>query len=831
MNSLIQDIRYALRQLRNSPGFALVAVITLALGVGANTAMFSIINGVMLRTLPVEDPHRLVVLKAANGGDDIFTNPIWEEVRDNQKAFSGVLAYSEHPIEDRFDLSSGGESHFAQGMWVSGNFFHVLGVSAIQGRVFATEDDQHGGGRSGPVAVISYSFWKRNFPNDSSVIGKTVSLNRHAFEIVGITPPWFTGLDFDHGFDVAIPIGCAPILHSSDRLTLEQRSWWWLRILGRLAPGKTLQQADAQMKAIAPAIFRDTVALDWPKDAQDDYQKSSFALQPVATGFSDAAGRYRTALFTLMAIVGVVLLIACANIANLLLARALARQREFSVKMAIGASRARVIRQLMTESAFLSVTGAGGGFLLALWGSRLLVRWLSTSTHPLDINLSLDSHLLAFTIAVSVLTALLFGLAPALRGTRVELNQMLKDVGSGSLKGSSRFNLGKALVAGQVALSLMLLVGAGLFLGTLRHLLTVDPGFDGHNILLVTADVQQTAIPKSQRVRTYREILEHLRSLPNVVSASSSQIIPISGMGWNEFTYPEGYTSKSQRDTLVFFNRISPEYFKTFKTTLLAGRDFNERDTLNSPRVMIIGETTSRQFFGAANPIGKTIALDEEKPGEKETYQVIGLVRDAKYFGISEGSMRTAYVASAQDQNPGPMIRYEIRTDGPVEALIPSVRSTIAQQNGGVSLEFRNFETQLRESLVQPRVVALLSLIFGSLALLLAIVGLYGITAYAVARRQAEIGIRIALGAQPGTMIWMVMRDMLLMLVAGMTLGLLASLMAGRLVSGLLYGVSPDNPLQLMGAAIALALATALAAYIPARRAASTDPMAAFRCE
>ena len=594
---IFQDVRYALRQLRKSPGFMAVVVFSLALGIGANTAIFSIINAVMLRSLPVEDPHRLVVIKAGESGDDSFTNPIWEQVRDNQKAFSGALAYS----ADRFDLSDGGESHFAQGMWVSSDFFHVLGVPGrfTATNLLTTEDDQHGVGHSGPVAVISYSFWKRNFPGESNIIGKIVSLNRHKFEIIGVTPSWFTGLDVDHGFDVAIPIGCVPILHASDGLTLNDRSWWWLRMLGRLAPGETLQQADARMKAIAPGIYRDTVAADWPKDAQAEFLKSSFSLQPAATGFSEAAGQYRTALFVLMAIVSLVLLIACANIANLLLARGVARQREFSVRMAIGASRGRVIRQLMTESFFLSVLGTGGGFLLAVWGSKLLVHLLSKTDHPLDVNLRPDSHLLAFTIAASLLTAVLFGLAPALRATRIDLNQMLKDNAAGSVKGSSRFNLGKALVTVQVALSLVLLVGAGLFLSTLRNLFAVDAGFNQHQVLAITANLQQAAVPKDQRARTYREILERLRALPNVVSASNSALAPISGMGWNGFVYPEGFAAKSKWDTLSFFNRVSPEYFKTMQTEMLRGRDFNEHDNMSAPKVMIVGETTAHRASSA----------------------------------------------------------------------------------------------------------------------------------------------------------------------------------------------------------------------------------------
>ena len=820
--TLAQDTRYALRTLRANPGFAATAVLSLALGIGANTAIFSILNAVMLRSLPVEDPQRLVQVDSSQGR---FTNPIWEQVRDHQQAFSGALAFS----TDRFDLAAGGESHFAEGLWASGDFFRVLGVPAMRGRVFTADDDLHGGGHAGPVAVISHGFWKRHFASDPDIVGKTIKLNRRPFTIIGVTPPWFTGLDVDKSYDVAIPIGCEPLLHT-DFSTLNARSWWWLRILGRLLPGDTRQQAEARMKALAPEVSRATLPTNWDADGQRQYLRRSFSLRPANTGFSDTGSQYRTALFTLMVVVGLVLLVACANIANLLLARAAARQREISIRMAIGAARRRVMRQLMSESLLLSIMGAVGGLLFAVWGSRLLVRFLSKAGSELQLDTAPDLRVLAFTMGVAVLTGLLFGLAPALRATSVSPNNVLKEHARGMV--GSRFNLGRALVTGQVALSLMLLVGAGLFLGTLRNLLSIDLGFSRHNILLVRAGLMQTNVPKAQRPRVYREIVGRLRAIPGVSSVSSSVLTPIGNDEWDRVVDPEGYSPRGKYDTQVYFNRVSPGYFETMHTPLLLGRDFSEHDDTGAPKVMLIGESAARRFFGQANPIDRTIRVNaEDSHGKKDVYQVIGVVKDAKYQAVNEDLLLSVYVACAQDTDPWPEVTFEVRSERPVEAFIPAVRVAIGEVNRGISLEFRNFETQVDDSLLQPRMVALLSAFFGGLALLLAMIGLYGVTAYGVARRQAEIGIRMALGAQPGSVVWLVLREVAMMLAIGTVLGLGASLAAGRLVAGLLYGVKSYDAAPLAIAATVLGIATGIAAYLPAHRAARLDPMAALREE
>ncbi len=823
IDTAFRDLQYAGRLLRRSPAFTLVAVLSLAFGIGANTAIFTIINAVMLRSLPIEDPSRLVQIK--QGENDALTNPIWEQVRNRNPAFSGVLAYS----EDGFDLADGGESHIAQGVWASGDYFRVLGVPAWKGRVFNNYDDRRG---APALAVISYSFWQSRFGGDPAAVGKTLRLNRHSFEIVGITPPWFTGLNKDHGFEVAVPIACEPLLHA-DHSILDERSTWWLTLLGRLRPEESLTQAAARMKQFAPEVYQATLPANWDPKDRDDYLKSSLTLSPAGGGFSQTGAHYRSALFLLMAIVGLVLLIACANVANLLMARASARQREIAVRMAIGASRFRIVRQLLTESLLLSLLGAAGGLLLALAGSRLLLNLISKTSSPLDIDVSPDLRVFGFAIAVALLTALLFGLAPALRATRIELEQALKENARSAVAGASRFNWGKALIVAQVALSLVLLVGSGLFLGTLRNLLTIDAGFNRQNVLVIDADFQQASVAKTQRVRVYREILDRIRAVPGIVAASSSMHVPISGSATNGFVRPEGFTPVERMDALAFFNRVSPDYFRTLRTPLLLGRDFNAHDDLSGRKVLIINESAARHFFGSLNVVGKIIGV--EQPTDERTvtdlHEVIGVVKDAKYQRLDEKPERTIYMSSAQDADPSPSISYEVRSSGSVERLIPSIRTAIGEVNRGAALQFRNFETQVNDSLLRPRVVALLSTAFGVLALILAMVGLYGVTSFAVSQRRSEIGLRMALGQQRTSVTWLMLRDVMVLLAIGMAVGLAATQASGRFVSSLLYGIRPSDPLHLAGAVLVLAAATVVAAFLPARRAARLDPMAALREE
>jgi predicted permease len=824
--SLAQDVRYGCRSLLAGPGFAAVALLSLGLGIGANTAIFCIVNAVMLRTLPVEDPQRLV--EVGFGSTGFLTNPLWEQIRDHQHAFSGTLAYSPTTL----DLSSGGERKPAQVLWVSGDFFHVLGVPALRGRLIGRSDDVRGGGPAGPVAVISYAFWKSHFAGDPDVLGKTVRLDRHTFTVVGVTPPWFRGLDLDQGYSVAIPIGCEPLLHT-DKSALDERGWWWMRALGRLKPGESLAEAQARMKAISPEIARATLPPHWHPDEAKDYLSRKLQLTPAATGFSSTRDQYRTALFVVLGLVNIVLLIACANVANLLLARATARRREMSIRLAIGAGKWRLIRQLLTESLLLAGGGALLGLVFSIWGSKYLVQLLSTSKNILELDISPDFRVFAFNAAVAIVTALLFGIAPALRAAQADPNESLKTDARGAVPGGSKFTLSKALVSVQVALSLVLVVGAGLFLQSFRKLLRVDPGFNKEHVLLVRTSVPPAQVPVKARAAMFNSILERSRGIPGVLSAAASWRTPISHYFWDERTYPEEWRGTPHgEDTVLYINVVSPGYFRTLETPILAGRDFSSRDTPGSQRVIIVSESAAHHFWPRADPIGKLIGMDHEGSAtQHDEYRVMGVVKDTKYGDLDEAAHRTAYLPFSQNEKPGADMAYEIRSGLPSNTLVPQLRRAIARVNGEISLEFQSLDSQINDSLLQPRVVALLSSGFGLSALLLAAVGLYGVMSYTVARRRNEIGIRIALGAEAHSVVWLVLRDVLVMFGIGLVAGLLASTAAARLASSMLFGVGTNDPATLIASAVVLGSAALIAGFLPARRAARLDPMTALRDE
>jgi predicted permease len=820
-DDVLQDVRYALRALCSSPGFSAIAILSLALGIGANTAIFSLINAVILKTLPVSHPEQLVqlVMKTENG--TTFTNPIWEQVRDRQDVFSGAFAYS--PIQ--LNLAGGGEVRNASASWVSGDFFSTLGVQPLLGRTFTAADDKRG---CPAIAVLSHDFWQREYGGAADVFERRLTLSSHPVRIVGVAPPGFNGIQVGEAVEIYLPL-CAEGTLVRENSALDKRANWWLWVFARLKPGIGEQQALARMNMLAPQLFAATMPAGYPPEAQKFHLDRRFKLLPGAAGYSSIRRDYTAALYALMAAVGVVLLIACANVANLLISRASARRKEIAIRMAIGAGRARLIRQLLTESLLLSSMGAVLGVLFAEWASRMLVRFLDTSNSTVVLDLSIDLRVLAFTMGVAVATGILFGLAPAWQGTHVDPHSAMKATARGVVESHARFGLGKMLVTVQVALSLVLLVGAGLMLKTFAKLATLDTGFDKNQVLLIRVDPRYAGMPLDRRLPLYQELQQRLGAIPGVRSASFADITPVSGSFSNQIVHVEGYVPKSRKDMVVWTNSISPGFFVTMETPLIAGRDFNEHDTLHAPLVAVINESMASKFFGSPlSAVGKTF-----RNGWNEIsgpIQIIGVVKDTKYTSLRAEGEAIAYYPLSQ-LPPMRWANFVLRANGPAASLIPSVKAAVDEVNHDITLQFRTLALQVDESLGRERLLATISGFFGALALGLAVIGLYGVMSYNVARRRNEIGIRMALGAEQARVLGMVLGEVAILIVAGLVLGLAVAVSSTRLLASFLYRLEPNDPTTLVTACVVLAVSAVVAGLLPARRAANLDPMTALREE
>ena len=821
LDPLLQDLRYALRALRSTPGFAAVAILSLALGIGANTAIFSLVDSVILKYLPVNHPEQLVqVVDGDKSGD--YTNPIWEQLRDHQDVFSGAFAYS----ANRFNLARGGEARYARGNLVSGDYFATLGLRTVLGRTLTPSDDKRGCAAN---AVLGYDFWRKEYAASPEVLRQAISLDGHPFQILGVIQPGFTGIDVGSTVDVYIPL-CADALLNPGTARLDGRSFWWLSIIARPKPDLSTEQVQARLKVLAPAVYAATIPPNFEAADQAEYARTTFLTQPAGNGLSSIRTEYQRALWTLMVVAAVVLLIACANVANLLLARAAMRRKEVAIRMALGAGRSRLIRQLLTESLLLSFAGAAFGILFAQWGSRLLLRLLSTTDSAVSLDLALDLRVLGFTIAAATLTGLLFGMAPAWNGTRVDPHVAMKANARGVVDAQTHFGLGKSLVVVQVALSTVLVAGAGLLLNTFLKLTTIDAGFNPDHILLVNVDLRNANYPMERRVAGFEEMLQHLRAVPGVRFASASTFTPVSGGGWNTLVEADGFVAKSLRDAISWMNRVSPGYFEAMGTPFLAGRDFNSHDTLGSPIVGIVDEAMARKFLGGPEKaVGRTFVT---KAGPTPTtIEVIGVVKNTKYRDLRENDPPIIYIAQSQDASPSVTKSFELRVAGPATSVVSAVKESLAQVNPDIMLDFRTLATQVEETLTRERLLATLSGFFGGLALLLATIGLYGVMSYNVARRRGEIGIRMALGAEQSRVLRMVLREVALLIAIGLIVGMGGALATTRFVASFLYGIKSNDPVTLSLAAGVLALVAALAGYLPARRASRLDPMAALREE
>jgi len=827
VSSLVRDLTFALRQMRQTPIVSGVALLSLALGIGANVAIFSLVNALILKPLPVYEPDRLVILgfEGIRGPNTSLTNPQWEYIRDHQEVLVGVGAYG----NPRFNLNSGGETRNAQGLFVSGRFFDTLGVTPQIGRLFTTDDDRRGGGPDGPVAVLSYGFWQREYGGRADVIGQSIQLDGHPFTIIGVSQRDFRGLQIGRAFDIAAPLGTEPIVRGKES-SLDRRSNWWLTVFGRLAPGQTQEQAQARLRDFLPQVREATLPQDWPAIDLKDYLKEPIALVAGGTGVSNLRDRYSRPLYVLLGIVGLVLTIACANMANLLLAQSVARRKELAVRLSLGAGRWRLVRQLLVESLMLSTIGATAGLVIARWGSRAIVAMLSTRTQIVEVNLAMDWRVFAFTTAVGVITGLLFGVAPAFRGTRLTPADALRDHSRGVVSGGGRFQIGHALVAMQVALSFVLVFGSTLFVRTLIALTSQEMGFEASHVLVGNLDLRATGVAPENRLQMFTRVREALAAVPGVEAAAISFVTPVSGSTWNLEINVPGYAANERRG--VLFNGISPNFFKTMATPLLAGRDLADSDRAGAPEVIVVNEAFARKYFNGENPIGRRfdiVGFNERFP--MRHMDIIGMVGDTKYQRLREDAQPIMYGALAQEREINSGARVVARTTGAPFDSRNAIVQAIAGVHKDIAVDLKRLDEDLGANVLQERLVATLSGYFGGLALLLAALGLYGVMSYTVTRRRNEIGIRMALGAEPGKVVGLVLKNVALITVAGLVIGAAAAVGTGRFINTLLYNLAASDKTMILVTAITLAAAAAVAGYLPARRAARIDPMAALREE
>lgn len=839
LDRFAQDIRYGLRQLRLNPGFATVAILSLALGIGANTAMFQLLNAVRLRALPVESPEHLAIINFPPGtnraGDFTsrsasLTFPLYESIRDTQQAFSGVFAWS----AERFNLADGGEARPAEGLYVSKDFFRVLGVAPALGRGLSAEDDA--GACSSNDVVLSHAFFQREFGGDVAALGKDLKLNGRPFRVAGVTPPSFFGVEVGRSFDVVLPLCADALLADDNRGRRHERDGWWLSMMGRLKPGWTTESASAHLRAISPTVAESTLPPTYRADNAEKYLRNTLEAQPGGTGVSGLRRDYERPLWFLLATTGLVLLIACANLANLLLARASVRQREIAVRQALGASRARVVRQLMAESLLLAALGAIGGTILAHLVSRGLVIFLSRPDAPLFVTLGLDWRVLGFTATVGAATCLLFGLMPAVRATRVApAAAMRAGGGRGATEGRERFGLRRAMVVAQVALSLALLVSALLFTRSLRNLLATETGFRAENALAASVFLRAADYAPERRVAIYRELLDRVAAEPGVRAVAHASIMPMSGDGWNESVVVDGAAGGAgEVKNTSWFNRVSKDYFKTMSTPLLVGREFDDRDSKNAAPTAIVNQTFVRTFFGddRQNPVGRNVRVLAEVGKPDQVYQVIGLVADTKYGSLREEQRPIVYVAAAQEEQPGTFATFVVRAEeGRLGDVTTRFKNAAAVVTPSSTLQFRVLDVMIKQSLTRDRLMATLSGGFGLLAALLATFGLYGVMSYDVARRKNEIGIRMALGADGAKIVGLVMREAAYLLVVGLTVGLVITFALTRWAESLLFGLQPNDPLTIGLSVALLSAVAALASFLPASRASRLNPVAALRDE
>jgi predicted permease len=840
IEELSQDLRYAVRTLRMSPAFTIIAALSLALGIGANTAIFSLINALLLRPLPVHEPARLVALgdtsrtgslSEGNVRTDLFSYPLYEQVRDHNQVFTGVFASGR---AGRLAVSAGGSggsktasagAETARGRIVSGNYFSVLGVPAARGRTFTAEEDRAPG--ADPVVVLSDSYWKRRFAGDAGVIGRPITLNGYPFTVIGVAPPGFSGDIVGFPTDLWIPL-MMQLQVNPGRPYLDRWDTSWLLLMGRLKPGASLEQARAEMNSLVPRTVTTFAGSKIPKEILPGPGQTRVEASSGASGFSSLRRQFAQPLFILMIIVGLVLVVACANVANLLLERAMGRQKEIAVRLSVGAGRARLIRQLLTESLLLSGLGGALGILFALWAGPALLR-LAGGSSSVALDLRPDLPILAFTAVLALLTGVAFGLAPARRATRIELAATLKEnarsvMGSG--KGSGRWPAAKLLVVGQFALSLLLLTCAGLFVRTLQNLERLDLGVDRDHLLMLKVDPVAAGYTGDRLMAFPARFVERLKAVPAASMVTYSENGIFSGTESDAGVRLEGVAPGGERGINIAYDRVGPDYFRSLRVPILLGRDVSPQDRENTPLVAVINEALAKRYFPGRNPLGQH--LTNLGPPDV-VYEIVGVARDVRDHELRGAIPPRFYTALAQSKEFASAFNVEIRTQVPA-ALMEPMRQLVREFDPDLAVvELRPLQGMIDDSINHERLIAKLSAVFGVIALVLASIGLYGVVSYTISRRVNEIGIRMALGAQREDVLWMVLRETLLLAFAGVAVGLLFALAAARLVTSLLFGLSGHDPVTLAASTAILVVVALLAGAIPGSRATRVNPTQALR--
>jgi predicted permease len=813
--------------------FASVAVLSLALGIGANAAIFTLINQLILQLLPVEHPEQLVQLTArgnhygSNTGANALSYLMYTDFRDKNQVFRGIFCRHGRT----FSVSLDGRTELVSGEDVSGNYFPVLGVKAALGRVFTSNDDLIQGGH--PVAVLSYGYWKTRFNGDPGILGRKLVVNGYPLTVVGVSQKGFDGLEVGFSPQIRIPMTMHDVTPVDPFPELNNRRRRFVQVYGRLKPGVTLASAKAGLQP----LFHQTLQMEVQMPAfakATAYTKDRFLAMwmdvlPASKGRSQLRRQFSTALLALMAIVALVLLIACSNVANLLIARASSRQKEIALRLALGASRWRLVRQLLVESALLSAIGGAAGLGLAVLMDGALLGFLPAGNTPLTLSSRPDAAVLGFTAAVSLATGLVFGLIPALQATRPQLASTLKDQAS-SVVGGTAVALRKGLVVAQVALSLLLLIGSGLFIQSLKNLKELRPGFQTHNVVTFAVEPTLSGYKTDWTLEYYRQLTDRVKAIPGVSGMALAVVPVLADNEWDNWVTVDGYTAKQGENVDPHMQFCSSEFFETMKIPLLLGRTFDARDDKGAPKVAIVNEKFVKRYIGKANPIGRHVGMGKD-PGTKLDIEIVGVVGDTKYESMRDEVPYEMYIPYRQANFVDGMAAYA-RTRSDPANFFTRIRQVVRDVDASVPMyDMRTLDQQVENSLVTERMLAALSTVFGALATLLAAVGLYGVMAFMVARRTREIGIRMALGARGGSVVWLVMREVLLLSAAGLAIGLPAAWALTRLVETQLFGVKATDPFTMVLAMFGIAGVAALSGYLPARKATTIDPMLALRFE